>query len=370
MRTLFCNTKYGAGGIGQHFAQLVEESRHRGELDRYYATAPRANDDLGIPVSASTFGILRYTPIRWSPSWKSHINNEIFDRRVAAKLRESEPTSETVMGFVGKSLHSFREARKRGVEQLELVAVNSHVDTVARLHQAAEAASGIRDTWLNRTQQRKTRHEYEEADKIYVHSSFVRNSFLEAGVPSKKLVRSYLSPDPRFEPPVTRTLSSTFRIVYVGRVEMTKGLGILLDAFERLPIENARLTIVGGWSTRAVRKIVQNRCESDPRIVVEPGDPLPALQRGDVFVHPSYEDGFGYAPMEALACGTPVLVTEDTGMAEYVDEDVNGRVLPTGDVDALIDSLVALQHHPLASARPLFPDRYYQERRSLASPLA
>jgi glycosyltransferase involved in cell wall biosynthesis len=54
--------------------------------------------------------------------------------------------------------------------------------------------------------------------------------------------------------------------------------------------------------------------------------------------------------MEALACGVPTIVTEDTGMKEYVTEGVNGYVIPTGDVDALANRLHDLQRHPL---RPL-----------------
>ena len=51
--------------------------------------------------------------------------------------------------------------------------------------------------------------------------------------------------------------------------------------------------------------------------------------------------------MEALACGVPVVVTEDTGMKEYVEEGVNGYVVPTGHVDALVERLEHLRRHPL-----------------------
>ena len=112
---------------------------------------------------------------------------------------------------------------------------------------------------------------------------------------------------------------------------MTKGIALLLEAFDRLSISNAELRIMGGWSTRSVRRRIQNRIAQDPRITVQPGDPLPVLQKADVFVHPSYEDGFGYAPMEALACGVPVVVTEDTGMKEYVRDGVAPRRRPGSD---------------------------------------
>ena len=75
--------------------------------------------------------------------------------------------------------------------------------------------------------------------------------------------------------------------------------------------------------------------------------PLPHLLRADVCVHPSYEDGFAYAPMEALACGVPAIVTEDTGMKEHIVEGRNGYVVPTGAVNSLVDRLEHLWNHPL-----------------------
>jgi glycosyltransferase involved in cell wall biosynthesis len=257
------------------------------------------------------------------------------------------------MGFAGKSLYTFRRATHLGADQLEVVAANSHVENVARLHAQAAADSGINDSWLNRAQIRKTLREYEVADKIYVHSEYVRRSFLDAGIPADKLVRTVLWPAARFVAPRQRPDDQTFRIVYVGRVEITKGISLLFDAFDQLPIRDASLRIVGGWSTRAVRRHLQERIDRDPRITVQPGDPLPVLQNADVFVHPSYEDGFGYAPMEALACGVPVIVSEDTGMKEYVREAVNGFVVPTGNVDALVTSLLQIHRNPIATVRSL-----------------
>jgi glycosyltransferase involved in cell wall biosynthesis len=73
------------------------------------------------------------------------------------------------------------------------------------------------------------------------------------------------------------------------------------------------------------------------------------LHTADVFVHPSYEDGFGYAPMEALACNVPVIVTEDTGMKESVVDGHNGYIIPTGDGDALLDRLRRLCNGPALS---------------------
>jgi glycosyltransferase involved in cell wall biosynthesis len=265
------------------------------------------------------------------------------------------------MGFVGKSLRTFQRARSAGADELELLAANTHLNNLEKQHAAAEEEHGINDSWLNDAQRRKTLREYELADTIYVHSDYTRRSFRNAGIPAGKLERIYLHVHPRFQPPPDRPTDDTFRVVYVGRVEATKGVPLLFDAFSRLRTADKQLTLVGGWSTRAMRKHVEPWL-ADDRIHLSPGDPLPVLHRADAFVHPTYEDGFGYAPMEALACGVPVIATEDTGMKEYIRHGENGYVVPTGQVAPIVDRLEHLRQHPMAATTSLLPDAYDAER--------
>lgn len=355
LRVIGCNTAYGSGGIGQHVAHMIEESRASGVLHRYLLPEGKPDDPLAQSVQAPAW--VSYAavcpPIRWMPGWRSHLYNEAYDRALARAVPD-EGTA--YMGFVGKSLRSFRAARSKGYDRLELIAANSHVDNVARLHERAAQQTGICDTWLNAAQQRKTRAEYAAADRIYVHSKYVRQSFLDAGIAAEKLIRTHLKPAERFQPPAQRPTDDVFRLVYVGRLDATKGIPLLVEAFATWNHPAAELTLVGGWGTPTMRRYMQNVLAGNDRITVAPGDPLPALQQADAFIHPSYEDGFGYAPVEALACGVPVIATADTGMAEYLTDGVNGYVVPTGSVPAIVERLDALARRPLADTRTLLPE--------------
>lgn len=347
MRVISCGSPYDKGGIGQHFAQLVEESREAGQLLHYYTPSIKPGDDLiGSHIPLKRYkSILRHTPVRFSQAWTSFLLGECFDRMVAARL--SEP-ADKFMGFVGKSLRSFEKARQVGFNQLELIAANSHVNNLRQLHQRAKRDSGIDDSWMNEAQQRKTLREYEMADVIYVHSEYVRETFLREGISEAKLKRMYLNVRDRFKPPKVRPNDGVYRVVYVGRIEATKGIPLLIRAFSRLSKKNAELILVGGWSTRAMRRYMEKEMKRDPRISLAPGDPLPILHKADVFVHPSYEDGFGYAPFEALACGVPVIVTNETGMKEYVEEGVNGYIVSAGDWQAIHERMEYIAKHPSA----------------------
>ena len=360
MRVIACNSPYGQGGVGQHFAQLVEESRSRGMLARYYAPDPKTDDDKGVCLDSPRWQewVLQYTPVRFSPSWRSYLGSEFFDWQVASRLIRP---AERFMGFVGKTLRCFRKARDLGTQRLELIAANSHVHNLRHQHDRARKQHGIGDSWLHDALLRKTLREYEAADTIYVHSDYTRQSFLDAGVPAEKLERTYLKVDSRFAPPDRRPDDDTFRLVYVGRVEATKGLPLLVEAFSRLSVPDKQLTLVGGWSTRRMRKYMEEWLD-DRSIRMDPGDPVPHLHEADAFVHPTYEDGFGYAPMEALACGVPVVATEDTGMKEYIREAENGFVVSTGRVDPIVERLEQLHLAPMATTTSLLPPTYYKER--------
>lgn len=337
MTTLSCRAPYGKGGLGQHFAQIVEEEREAGRLARYFSIGVKPGDEAIGSVVAMPYArpLIRATPLRFLRGWKNYVIGDLFDRAVAARL---DAPTETFIGFVGKSLRSFRRARALGFERLGVHVGNSHVRKVRRLHDRAFREWGMERSWLNGAQVRKALLEYETADVIFVNSAYTWASFEEAGVPAEKLRRFCLKPLPRYQPPPSRPADGVFRVVYAGSLTVPKGVPVLVEAFGRLE-GAAELTLVGHWTSRAMRRYLEGWMARDPRIRVAPGDPLPHYQRADVCVHPTYEDGYAYAPAEALACGVPVIVTEDTGMKELVREGENGFIVPTGDVDALFERM-------------------------------
>jgi glycosyltransferase involved in cell wall biosynthesis len=342
-KSLSCSVSYGSGGLGRHFAEMVEETRSAGKLHHYYTPSIKPNDPHGQVVAVRFGSIIPKTPIRYSPGWLCHLSGVLFDRAVAAHLTPCDEFE----SLGGQALHSFRQAQKLGCQFLHLQAANSHVDNVQRQHQKALRQYPIESSWLNEAQRQRTLKEYALADLIYVASEYTQNTLLAAGIPATKIRHRHFQVHPRYQPAPDRVQDGVFRVIYIGSLTVMKGIPVLLEAFHRLADRNAELILVGGWSTRGMRKYLQSWLAKDDRIRLAPGDPLPLLQQADVCVHPSYEDGFAYAPMEALACGVPVIVTEDTGMKEYVQDGCNGYVIPTGDWSALLDRLQALQKKPL-----------------------
>lgn len=344
MEILSCNAPYNEGGLGKILAVLVEEARSGEKLDCYYTSRKKFNDPLGREVSLKRFRWLFRAPlVRDSLGWKEFLAADLFDRVVARRLTPAG----SFRGFSGRAQHSFIRARQLEHKLVVLESPTSHIGHVRRQHHLAKQLFPFEKSWLNKAQYEKCLREYEMADLIYVISEYARQTFLEASIPESKLRRRVVTVESRFAPPIRTHPSDSFTIVYVGRLQTTKGLQVLLEAFKRLPDKDAELILVGGYGTNSMEKYLRRRLTADRRIKLRPGDPLPYLHRANVVVHPSFEDGLGFAPLEALACGVPVIVTEDTGMKEYVVNGRNGYVLPTGDIDALVEQLRDIRSRPL-----------------------
>jgi glycosyltransferase involved in cell wall biosynthesis len=339
---LSCRAGYGNGGLGQHFSYVVEQAAGTGVPVIYFTRELREEDPRCYAlVDRLTPMMLCWTPLRWSPGGADYFGNDRFDRAVAKYLRA--PLA-SFTGFGGQSLRSFGRARKLGCGKLRLLAANSHVNNVRRRHREAMARWPLESSWLNDAQCEKTLAEYEMADEILIASEYSWQTFVAEGVAESKLRRVRYPVAPRFNCASQRAVprDGVFRIVCIGSVTIFKGVPLLLEAFARLKHPNAQLILVGATATRGMRRYMEEWLRRDSRIQLAPGDPLPHLLSANACVHPSFEDNLAYACIEAMACGTPLIVSSHTGAKEYVRESEHGWILPTGNLDALTERLQAL----------------------------
>jgi glycosyltransferase involved in cell wall biosynthesis len=335
-----CSAPLGSGGLGRHLQELCEAFARGGSEVRCISASSRAAEPggeprhgPGIPYLASVLRAMPMLPS--SPGVRARAAMIEFDRYAAARLAGAEH----LLAFNGQALAQFAAARRAGLSSWSLVSANPHLRRLARQHGLARRSYPLEGSWATRLLERNLA-EYEQADRIYYASEYVRSSFIEEGAPEESLVRFPLTPDPRYAPGA-REPAPRFEIVFVGSLSVHKGVPLLIDAVRRLPDLDLGLRLVGGWGTPGMRRFVERARVADGRIAVCPGDPLPHLRQASLCVHPAYEDGFSYAPAEALAAGVPVIVSEDTGMNELITPGRDGLVLPTGDLGALVEAIEA-----------------------------
>jgi alpha-1,3-rhamnosyl/mannosyltransferase len=134
-------------------------------------------------------------------------------------------------------------------------------------------------------------------------------------------------------------------ILSVGTLEPRKNLTTAIKAYARLP-EAVRaempLVIAGmkGWRTDGLDREVAALIDKGQirRLGYVPDEALPALYSGArVFVYPSLYEGFGLPPLEAMACGAPVIVSNRSSLPEVVGDA--GLQVDALDVDGLAEAM-------------------------------
>lgn len=123
-------------------------------------------------------------------------------------------------------------------------------------------------------------------------------------------------------------------ILFVGTIEPRKNLETLLEAWSQLP-RRPDLVLAGGWGWRyeAVRARL-DRLGDQIHLLgpVEPSD-LPDLYNlASCLAHPAWYEGFGLTPLEAMACGCPVVCSGSSSLPEVVGDA--GLLVAPGDADA------------------------------------
>ncbi len=123
-------------------------------------------------------------------------------------------------------------------------------------------------------------------------------------------------------------------ILFVGTIEPRKNLLTLLEAWVQMS-DRPPLVIAGGWGWRfeEVETRLQ-RLGDRVRLLggVPPAD-LPALYSlATCLAHPAWYEGFGLTPLEAMACGTPVVCSDTSSLPEVVGDAA--LLVDPGDVDA------------------------------------
>src|SRR5690606_28001569 len=138
--------------------------------------------------------------------------------------------------------------------------------------------------------------------------------------------------------------------LYLGTLEPRKNLPLLLRAYAALPAaerEAVHLVLAGGrgWLMDEIEQTLaaRDRAATGHRPGYIPAEDLPLwYNAAEAFVYPSVFEGFGLPVLEAMACGTPVLVADTSSLPEAAGDA--GRCLPPHDEAAWTDALAQAMH--------------------------
>ncbi len=153
--------------------------------------------------------------------------------------------------------------------------------------------------------------------------------------------------------------------VFVGRIVGDKGVNELVEVFDRLSREydDVRLHLVGAREEKLdpVSESTSVKISRNERIIEhgKQSDVRPFLAASDIFVLPSYREGFPNVVLEASAMGLPCIVSDVNGATDAIQNGVNGIIIPKRDSEALYRAMRQLyfdkdlRKQMVSNARPL-----------------
>lgn len=151
-------------------------------------------------------------------------------------------------------------------------------------------------------------------------------------------------------------------VVYAGRVSFEKRVDVLADAADRLAAGGVRLAVVGegpalGWLRE---RLAGTRTVFTGFLAGE--ELSAAYASGDVFAFPSTSETLGFAALEAMASGVPVVAADAGGLPHVVHDGENGVLVKPGDAAALADAIARLLGDPRERERLALAGRAEAER--------
>lgn len=147
----------------------------------------------------------------------------------------------------------------------------------------------------------------------------------------------------------TRTISDNRTFLFLGALIQRKGVVDLLEAVKQMKnrnVSNFHVLIAGSGAEENQLKeyTEQNGLQSYVDFLgwITKEQKPSLLEKADVLVLPSYNEGLPIAILEAMSYALPIISTDVGSIAEAVQEDVNGFLIAPGDVNALTDAMVKL----------------------------
>lgn len=253
-------------------------------------------------------------------------------------LLENDPDIQLVMGYSSISLEIGKTAKKFG----RLYGIHCewcHPFVQYEKLNSAYTALGRQSPVFTSGRIRKQLEEFKLADLIWCPSNYVMDSLIKNGVNRDKVFVSYLGVESkRFSVSVADEKKEDFIILFVGNVCIQKGVHILLNALKNAKINDVTMVFNGEQDNIARCLIAESASElarKNIHLKVDPGDPVRYYKVASLFVLPSVHDAFGIVVPEAMAAGLPVIVSDNAGAHEIIEDGKNGFIFPSGDTQRL-----------------------------------
>ena len=338
------NAPLGGVGIGTTAYYEVKNTDKEGLIKEIYCSGLQVGDLKSKIVSFKSLSyaslICRGIQKKIFPKFMAdNLVSELFDILVSKRIKKAD----IFHGWNGFSLRSAKSAKKNGslvfIEQASSHPANQRKILLEEYEKYGEDKSML----PSEKSIRKSQELFDLADYVLIPSDFVKDSFIREGFPPEKLIQIPFGVDVEKYAPSDKR-DKTFRVIFVGSVQLRKGIQYLLQAWEELSLKNAELVIVGRVWPDARNAVAKYRENKSINFVGFEKDPKKYYSISDVSVFPSLEEGSALVSYEAMASGLPLIATYNTGSVMRDKKD--GFIIPIRDVKALKEKIKYFYDHP------------------------
>lgn len=328
-----------------HAVKLAEQLYRLGHLRKIITTKSWYVQNLfpsryysAVPLPEYLGMIIRKIPALRRKGYYSYLKDNLFD----ASARKYIPPCNVFHAWGNYALYSIPTARRFGAKVV-IERGSTHPYYQDEILKEEFERFGVRSERAHPQIIEKGLKEIELADKVIIPSEFVRRSFLSQGVSGDKLAMIPYGIDLTSFKQVPRR-DSKFRVLFVGNIGIQKGVHYLLEAWKSLALVDAELVLIG--TVEEEMKPVLRRYEGSfiYRGHVRHEELFNEYSQASVFVLPSLQEGSALVTYEAMACGLPLIVSENTG--SIIRDGNEGFVTAIRDIDALKERLAWCYSHP------------------------
>jgi glycosyltransferase involved in cell wall biosynthesis len=335
--------------------QLYRQTFGRRKLDDQRLIDRTFEAGVGSDILGTAINRMRRLPESARQRWV-HELQEAVRKAVANRASSLGNQANCIVAYQGFGLASFSRVQAGGTAKMVLNYPIAH----HREHRRMWAEESLREpefasTWLGLDHwptgyEQELDEEIDRADAILVGSAYARNTFLAEGVsPDKLKVVPYGVDLQMFSPSEPSKETGRFEVLYAGQLSQRKGISYLLRGYRKFQRRDTQLTLIGEMiGPAAAFQSFSDVFRHVPHLT------RPALanqyRRADVFAFPTLLEGMGLVVLEAMACGLPVIVT-DQGPGDIVRDGIDGFVVPIRDEDAICERLELLYSDPDLRAR-------------------
>lgn len=266
----------------------------------------------------------------------------IFDRRVA-KLLPQQKGADIFVGWANSCYESLKVAKSMG--QITIVEAGSmHILEQEKILEKEFAKQGLPKPNILQENKNRMQNEYKLADHIAVPSQHVKQSFIDAGTPSQKIIKvPYGCNVELFQNSTPKRVDGPINFLFVGMISLQKGTYYLLNAWRKLKIspQIAQLHLVGEVKEDCQHLVKAAQAEKSIffHSSVRQTQLLHFYNKSHILLHPSLQDGLAMVIGEAMANGLLIIASKNSGGYELFKEGKSGFLINSESTEEIIEKI-------------------------------